>query len=349
MLGFSTFVAMDSLTQIVLGAACGEVALGKKIGNKAQLFGAIGGTIPDLDVIIGNLLFGNEIDAMAFHRGIMHSLLFACLASLVIGFLFFELYNTGKRKDTTTLRDWMLLFLLAIGTHPLLDSFTPYGTQLFLPFSNYRVAFNNISVADPFYTVPFLICLLVSLFYKRTHRRRRRWVLAGIYVSSLYLLCTIGNKFYIDYTFDQSFKKAQIKVDRFSAQPTIFNNALWYAVAERKKDYVVSFYSVFDRSFVAKKFTYIPKRHNLIDINHPDIRTLRWFSKEYFSIQQIDSTGQLLYKDLRYPLLNEDDANSSLFSFQLVQDGSRWDTKPIFGRSINEEDFKKFLRRILGN
>ena len=39
---------MDSITQIVLGAACGEIALGKKIGNKAILFGAIGGTIPDL-------------------------------------------------------------------------------------------------------------------------------------------------------------------------------------------------------------------------------------------------------------------------------------------------------------
>ena len=44
---------MDSITQIVLGAACGEAVLGKKIGNKALLFGAIGGTIPDLDVFLG--------------------------------------------------------------------------------------------------------------------------------------------------------------------------------------------------------------------------------------------------------------------------------------------------------
>ena len=47
---------MDSLTQIILGAACGEAVLGKKIGNRALLFGAIGGTIPDLDVFIGRLL-----------------------------------------------------------------------------------------------------------------------------------------------------------------------------------------------------------------------------------------------------------------------------------------------------
>ena len=68
---------MDSLTQIVLGAACGEIALGKKIGNKALLFGAIGGTIPDLDVFIGPWLYGNEIDAMAFHRG-FYALNFVC-------------------------------------------------------------------------------------------------------------------------------------------------------------------------------------------------------------------------------------------------------------------------------
>ena len=60
-------IAMDSFTQIVLGAACGEAVLGRKIGNKALLFGAICGTIPDLDVIIGGLLFNNEIDAMLFY------------------------------------------------------------------------------------------------------------------------------------------------------------------------------------------------------------------------------------------------------------------------------------------
>jgi len=42
---------MDSLTQIVLGAAVGEAVLGKKVGNKAMLYGAIAGTIPDLDVV----------------------------------------------------------------------------------------------------------------------------------------------------------------------------------------------------------------------------------------------------------------------------------------------------------
>ena len=81
---------MDSLTQIVLGAACGEIALGKKIGNKALLFGAIGGTIKDLDVFIGKLLYTNEIQATAFHRGFMHSLLCAVLTTFLFGWFAYK-------------------------------------------------------------------------------------------------------------------------------------------------------------------------------------------------------------------------------------------------------------------
>ena len=148
---------MDSITQIVLGAACGEAVLGKKIGNKALLFGAIGGTIPDLDVFVGNLLYNNQIDAMLFHRGFMHSIFFAIIGAFVFGWLTYWLYNKGKRKGSTSQKDWILLFFWSLFTHPILDAFTPYGTQLFAPFSDYRVALNNISVADPAYT-----CLLYT-------------------------------------------------------------------------------------------------------------------------------------------------------------------------------------------
>jgi len=76
---------MDSLTQIVLGAAMGEAVLGKKIGNRAMMWGALGGTIPDLD-IIGNL-FLDKIDAIAFHRGISHSFAFSIAATFLLNIL----------------------------------------------------------------------------------------------------------------------------------------------------------------------------------------------------------------------------------------------------------------------
>jgi inner membrane protein len=197
---------MDSLTQIVLGAACGEAVLGKKIGNKALLFGAIGGTIPDLDVLVGGLLFDNEIDAMLFHRGFMHSILFSVIGAVIFGWVTYILYNTGKRLNSTTYKDWVSLYFWSLFTHLILDCFTPYGTQLFAPFSNYRVAFNNIAVVDPAYTLPFLICMIVLMFYQRTSIKRQFWLKLGIGISTIYMLFTLVNKLYIDSVFRKSFK-----------------------------------------------------------------------------------------------------------------------------------------------
>ena len=339
---------MDSLTQIILGAACGEIALGKKIGNKALLFGAIGGTIPDLDVFIGKFLYNNEIQAMAFHRGFMHSLLFATLSAFLFGWFTYTLYNTGIRRETTTQKDWIWLFFLSIFTHPLLDCFTPYGTQLFAPFSDYRVAFNNISVVDPLYTLPFLICMIVVLFFKRTNVKRLKWTKIGIYISSCYLLFTIGNKFYIDTIFKKSFKKAGISVERFSAQPSILNNILWYAVAETKYKYHLTFYSLLDKSNTANKIITIDKNHELIDMNDDNLKILAWFSNDYYRISKKEKTGTYKYTDLRYPMLNPDDLNTTIFNFTVLFKNKAWDILPFDGNAPSKEDFSLFINRLKG-
>jgi inner membrane protein len=339
---------MDSLTQIVLGAACGEIALGRKIGNKALLFGAIGGTIPDLDVFIGKFLYNNEIQSMAFHRGFMHSLLFAMLAAFVFGWFAYKFYNSRKRKKTTTQKDWIWLFFLSIFTHPILDCFTPYGTQLFAPFSDYRVAFNTISVVDPLYTLPFLICMLVVLFFKRTNSKRLKWTKTGIYISSFYLLFTLGNKFYIDSIFKKSFKKAGISMDRFSAQPSIFNNILWYAVAETKDKYHLTFYSLLDKSATANKIISIAKNHDLIDMNAENLKTLAWFSNDYYRISKKEKIGTYKYTDLRYPMLNPNDINTSVFNFTVFFKNKQWDILPFRGNPPSKADFSNFFERLKG-
>jgi inner membrane protein len=339
---------MDSLTQIVLGAACGEIALGKKIGNKALLFGAIGGTIPDLDVFIGKILYTNEVQTMAFHRGFMHSLLFAVLAAFLFGCFAYKFYNSGKRKETTVQKDWIWLFFLSIFTHPILDCFTPYGTQLFAPFSDYRVAFNTISVVDPLYTLPFLICMLVVLFLKRTNAKRLKWTKAGIYISSFYLLFTLGNKFYIDSVFKKSFKNAGISMDRFSAQPSIFNNILWYAVAETKDKYHLTFYSLLDKSATANKIISIDKNHDLIDMNAKNLKILAWFSNDYYRVSKREEIGTYKYTDLRYPMLNPNDLNTAIFNFTIFFKNKQWDILPFEGNPPSRADFSNFFKRLKG-
>ena len=339
---------MDSLTQIVLGAACGEIALGKKIGNKALLFGAIGGTIPDLDVFLGNIFYSNAIDSMAFHRGFMHSIVFAFIASYFLGLFIHKLYNTGKRIDNlTTRKDWTLLFFLAIFTHPILDSFTPYGTQLFLPFSNYRISFNNISVVDPLYTLPFLFCLIITLFYKRTNSKRVTWTKAGIYISSAYMLCTLGNKIYIDTVFKKSFEKANISYLRFRTQPTILNNVLWYGIAETKTDYKVGYYSLFDKIATVNTFISIPKNDSIVNVNEPDLKTLTWFSDAYYLIEKKENPARIIYNDLRY-VMSTNDSIKAMMTFELKKEGLRWTTKPSNNFNPPENFLTDFWTRLKG-
>jgi len=339
---------MDSLTQIVLGAACGEIALGKKIGNKALLLGAIGGTIPDLDVFIGKLFYSNSIDIMTFHRGFMHSLTFAFLGAFIFGYIAYKLYNSGKRWNTTTKKDWTWLFFLSIFTHPLLDSFTPYGTQLFAPFSDYRVAFNTISVVDPLYTLPFLFCMIVVLFFKRTNNKRLIWTKAGIYISSAYMLFTLGNKMYMDSVFKKSVEKAGVSYIRFRTQPTILNNFLWYGIAETNTDYKIAYYSIFDLKNTTDKIITIEKDTIILDQKNADLKRLTWFSDHYYLIEKQENPTKIIYNDLRYVMLTKQDSIIAVMNFEIQKNGSRLEKKPTNSFNPSEDSFSTLWNRIKG-
>ena len=84
---------MDSLTQIVLGGAVGEAVLGKKIGNRAILWGAVAGTIPDLDILYNR--FTDEITAVELHRGFSHSIIFCILLAPILGWLVQKIHKNS--------------------------------------------------------------------------------------------------------------------------------------------------------------------------------------------------------------------------------------------------------------
>jgi inner membrane protein len=51
-------------------------------------------------------------------------------------------------------------------THGLLDACTTYGTQLFWPFSDYRVAWNNVSIIDPIFTLALVAGIITGSWRK---------------------------------------------------------------------------------------------------------------------------------------------------------------------------------------
>jgi inner membrane protein len=284
---------MDSLTQIALGAAVGEATLGRKVGNKAILWGALAGTIPDLDIIAYPFL--DEVTKLSWHRGYSHSLVFAIIFAPVLGWLISKIH----KKSEATWKEWSLLFFLGLFTHCLLDSFTTYGTQLFLPLSNTRVAWNSIFVVDPFYTAPLLIPLIILMFYKSTSQKRRVLNYIGLTISSLYLLLTVVNKFYVNSKFETEMANETIRYERYMTSPTPFNNILWRVLAKEGDSFWVGYYSLMDNSKQIV-FNRMPQNKYLLESirDKHALKMLKWFSNGYYSVSEIND--EIQFNDLRF-------------------------------------------------
>ena len=300
---------MDSLTQIVLGAAVGEAVLGKKVGNKAMLYGAIAGTIPDLDVYVGKLF--DTVTALEIHRGFTHSVFFA----IVFGWIFGWLISLYEKNAST--KEWALLMFWGFITHPILDAHTTWGTQLFWPL-DLRLAFKNIFVIDPLYTLPFLVFLLMAMFQRKGTAKRTKYNNLGLIISSSYIAITLVIKG-ITYTkFSHALKEQGISYKEIETKPTPFNTILWSANVETDDAYLIGYYSFFDTKPI--EFYSYPKNHHLLDDykNNVSIKRLIKITKGWYTISE---KNNLIYlNDLRFGLLSvAPNFQQFAFSFQITK------------------------------
>ena len=335
---------MDSLTQIVLGAAVGEATLGKKIGNKAMFWGAVAGTIPDLDVIAN--FFVDNVTANELHRGFSHSILFSILMAPIFGWIIAKLYK-NKEADW---KDWSKLMFWGLFTHPILDAFTTWGTQLFWPF-DYKVAFNNIFVADPLYTVPFLICVIIAMFYKRTHPKRKRYNNLGLYLSSFYMLTTLVLQQNARANFSNSLQNQHIQYNEIQTRPTPLNTILWTANIETQDSFLIGYHSLLDEDDIID-FSEFPKNHHLLGEmkNDPLIPRLIKLSEGWYTIEKKDD--KTYFNDLRFGTLGiGDQAERFVFSYELYYDEEGNLQAKERAREVEEASplLSKLWDRVLGN
>jgi inner membrane protein len=183
---------MDTITQALLGAACGNVCARHKLGKRAARWGAIAAALPDLDVVAA-LVWGPWA-GMQHHRGVTHALWFGPVVGSAMGWLLWRRFarlraEQPEHEDAQLGADdrlpwWMLALGVAMLSHPLLDVFTSYGTQIFAPFSNYRSAINGIGIIDPVYSLPLIIGLSLG---KSNPRRKARASAVALGLTTAYL------------------------------------------------------------------------------------------------------------------------------------------------------------------
>ncbi len=348
---------MDSLSQIVLGASVQGAILGKYQGRKAYLYGAMLGTLPDLDVFIG---YGDPISNMTYHRGFSHSLIVLTAVGLIGSWLISRYHQWRDMPLPYSGKRLALAMTLALTTHPILDSFTVYGTQLLWPLQEslsltpFSIA--SVFIIDPLYTLPLLIVMIIGLVRGRklsifktgllaNYQRLAIWMLI---VSSSYLMLSVGLKYYAQNQAEQTLAAANIdNITRIKTMPVLPTTLMWRTVAEDEQNRFIELRgSVLDSRLPEYRYltqydNSIMLNTNLPTANQPYAKRLNWFSGDWtgyrtqtLANESNKQSTQLVVDDLRMMA-----GDTAFFSFVLAskdkQDKEWQAIMPIVAPVIN--------------
>jgi inner membrane protein len=336
---------MDSLSQIVLGASVQGAVLGKYQGRKAYLYGAILGTLPDLDVLIS---YPDPISDMTYHRSFSHSLFVLTAVGIIGAWLISRYHHWRDMPLPYSTRRLALAMTLVLTTHPILDSFTVYGTQLFWPLQDplqiTPISIASVFIIDPLYTLPLLVSLIVGLikgcklaiFKARLLMNCQRLAVWMLLLSSSYLLLGLGLKYHAKSQAEQTLAAANIHTTRIKTMPVLPTILMWRTVAEDDQHRLIELRgSVLDSRL--PEYRYLTQydnaqtlRANMPAQSQPYAQRLDWFSGNWtgYRVQMLpaastsDVAEQLVVDDLR--MMADDTAFFSFVLADKTTDHKRW-------------------------
>ena len=300
---------MDSLSQLALGAAVGVAVMGRRTAVwKAALWGAVAGTLPDLDVFFDH---GDAIRNMTQHRSHSHALFWLTLGAPVLAWIVSRLY--GQRE---LFRRWCLALWLALITHPLLDTMTVYGTQLLQPFSDRPFAVGSIFIIDPLYTLPLLVGVGIALAWRGF--KGLRWNTLGLALSTAYLAWSALAQWHVQGVVGEQLAARGAPASRVLVTPTPFNTLLWRVVVMRDGGFEEGFVSLLDggRPIQFDRFASDTVLYEALSSQWA-VQRMAWFSRGFFRLHE--EGGAAFITDLRMG----QEPNYS-FSFRVAQRGSEF-------------------------
>lgn len=324
---------MDSISQMALGAAVSVAVAGRRVGVvRAACWGAVVGTLPDLDTFLDH---GDPVRDMTLHRAESHALFFQTLVAPLLAALIARVHRQGALW-----RWWWLAVWLALVTHPLLDVMTVYGTQLARPFSAHPYGVGSVFIIDPLYTLPLLVGLGVVLCSQRRWRWRAN--LAGLALSTLYLAWGVAAQAAVREHVTQTLQARGETYENILVTPTPFNSLLWRVVVVQPDAYLEGFHSMLSptRPLAFSKHArgmqwYAPLR------THDPVARLAAFSHGFFALQ-LREDGRITIRDLR---MGQEPAY--FFTFVVAQRGPDGVLAPQAPVLLRERPpFQGVLRRL---
>lgn len=323
----------------------GDALLGKKLGKRAMLLGALAQSIPDIDFVAS---FWNDTPSyLLAHRGFTHSILFDVLITIAFALLA-EHYH---RQHRIGYRQWIFFFGIQITVHLFIDLFNAYGIGLLEPFSHTRFSLNALFVADPFFSVWPAISFVALLVLKARTRRRIFWQRFGIIASAVYLFYCSVNKIRIDRDVEHILADQKIAYRGYFTTPTPLNNWLWYIAARADSGFYIGYRSVFDRERKID-FHYFPRNDSLLDdvASLEELQHLLRFSQGYYTVEKWNDTT--VFNDLRFGQMTGWYDPQARFVFHYFLEKGDRENKLVVQRgrfaNWNRATMGSLVKRILG-
>ena len=285
---------MDPLSQGTVGAAFAQSTANKNNILRISIIGFLAGLAPDLDVLIQSST--DPILFLEYHRQFTHSLIFIPFGSLIVALLIFPLV-----KRSMGFKIVYLASLLGYATHGLLDACTSYGTQLFWPFSNDRVTWNNISIIDPIFTIPVLVLLGTAI-------KTKKKIFSFFAIGWITFYLSLG---FIQYerTLSAAIELAHSRghnAERLTLKPSFGNLILWKSIYKHEEEfYVDAIRTVKSSTWCSgesiRAFDYKYHLTTLDDESQQkkDIERFRWFSQDYLGYDEEKN----IVTDVRYSMI----------------------------------------------
>jgi inner membrane protein len=225
---------------------------------------------------------------MLHHRGFTHSLFFAPLVAPIMGWICNNFY---KRQQ---LPSWIGLWFWSLITHPLLDVFTVYGTQLLAPFTDHRFSLCAVPIIDPVYSVPLLLSVLIGWFIKKHISLSQTIAASMLLLTTAYLFLGVSVHEQALQFVRQQEKVPVVRAEAFTTMFSIFYRRV---VVEELNQFRVGFLNMLYPQPIK---WHVFKKVNVSDVMlaKREVRIFYWFADDWvLPAQENDS---VLFFDMRF-------------------------------------------------
>ena len=285
---------MDPITQGAVGATFAQSTANKNNIVQIALIGFLAGLAPDLDVLIQSS--DDPIVFLEYHRQFSHSLFFIPFGSLLVTLFIFPFL-----RGSMSLKMVYIASFMGYATHGLLDACTSYGTQLFWPFSDERVTWNNISIVDPLFTIPIVMLVAIAI---KTRMRMFSFFAIG-WITFYLFLGFIQYERTLSAAMELAYSRGH-NAERLTLKPSFGNLILWKSIYQHQEIYYVdAIRTVHSSTWCSgESIRMFDFQYHLPNLDKDsqqakDIERFGWFSQDYLGYDEENS----LVTDIRYSMI----------------------------------------------